>query len=487
MLKSRHTVLFALTAAALVVPAHSAHAAADQIQFTVSRLHLEGKLHFVIPADLDGDGVNELLVSHLPDGGAGGKVLALYKTDDGRHYGPHAARTISLDPKTGVVDVGDLNSDGRDDLFFTSDGRLSAYLTQEGGLFAEKPSTIFEHPYNLPYSREKAFRFKLAWDLNHDGRDDLFLTTMEGYALFLQNAQGRFPREPSQVFRLDYSSMMWEEGENIAIKYEIPFPTQLDINGDGTLDLVFSDGVFFHFFPFDPEQSMYGPPKVVKLPVEKPVFGMLRSVVDDIDGDGVPDILMMRVLGKKMQTNENYLFKGRPGLEFLDKPDQAILSEGAADTPVVLDLDGDGRKELITSSVKIGLSMFIDYFLRNRVRVDFSIYRIKDRSYEEDPVMVRSVYFKTEEEEGTPGAEQADFNGDGIDDFVLASQPEKLSFYLTDPDVLLPDEPTCEVEIPSYGVMVAEDLNGDGKDDIAITYPIEKRKGDFTILISGGE
>lgn len=489
MLKSRYPVLFALTAAALIVPAHSAPAEADQIQFTVSRIHLEGKLHFVVPADLDGDGVNELLVCHLPDrgAGAGGKVLALYRTNDGRHYGPHPARTISLDSKIGVVDVGDLNNDGRDDLIFTSDGRLSAYLTQEEGLLAEKPETIFEHPYNLPFARERAFRVRLVWDLNHDGRDDVLLPTMEGYTLFLQDARGRFPQSPSQTFQLDYSSVMWEEGEHIAIEYKIPSPTQLDIDGDGVLDLVFSDGNIFHFFPFDKEKAAYGPHKEVKLPVERPPFGLLHSVVDDIDADGAPDILLMRVSGKKMQTNEIAIFRGKPGPAYSDKEDQMIVREGAAEVPAVLDLDGDGKKELITGSVDIGLTFFIDYFLRNRIGINVSIYQIADRIYGEKPVKVKRVYFMTEEEEGTPGMEQADFNGDGLDDFVLAVSPDKLSFYFADPDVLLPDDPTCEVEVPSYGVMVAEDINGDGKDDLSITYPIEKRMGDLTLLISGGE
>jgi len=463
-----------------------APADAGEIQFGVSRLHLEGMIQFVLPAELDGRSFRELLVYYIGNRGDGNpdKRLAVFKSNDGVHYDPNPYQTISIDPGTGSIDVADLDNDGLDDIVVSAGPELKIYPQKSNAPDMQSPGTVLRVSCNLPYSRTQLFRFHLVRDLNHDGRGDILVPVMGGFALLLQDPSGRFPHEPTQILPLGYSSTMREYGGRIHIEYRIPAPTQLDFTGDGVSDLVFADGNLFHFFPFEPAPGVYGAPKTVKIRLEQTAFGRLHSEVDDVDSDGIPDILIMRVAGKKILTNEFYLFRGRPGLSYGDKEDQRMIRKGSAETPVIVDLSGDQRKELITSTVNVGLSLFVDYFMRNRVGVDISVYRIVDKIYEEKPARVERIYFRTEEEEGVPGSERGDFNGDGLDDFALATHPDKLSFYAADPKVLLRADPACEVEVPSYGKFSVEDINGDGRDDIAIFYPVEKRKGDLTVLIS---
>ena len=200
-------------------------------------------------------------------------------------------------------------------------------------------------------------------------------------------------------------------------------------------------------------------------------FGGYVTGGSDFDSDGIPDLLISSpgyTGGAVYDSGRVYAYSGADGALLYDL---RLISNPT----IIGDVTGDGVNDLIYGD---------PYYGRTR-------WGCKGRAVIYSGATGDATYSwvgpNNNSYIGGAVGGLPDQNGDGIDDFVLASQPEKLSFYLTDPDVLLPDEPTCEVEIPSYGVMVAEDLNGDGKDDIAITYPIEKRKGDFTILISGGE
>jgi len=462
----------------------------QEIQFVVSKINLPGQINFVMDSQAVENRSADIFISYTPDQGkqAGSKVIARLQTPDGLRYSAQSELAHTLDQDIGTIDFGDLNKDGRDDLIATKNGRIEILYQKEDGKFPQKSSLQFACPYNLPYSRKKVFQYDFLKDLNHDQKPDIFIPTIKGYALVAQDPQGRFPQMITQNINLDYSSSLSVYGQYLAIEYNLPIPSQIDINKDGMKDLVFSDGNTFTFFPFQPEEGKYGPAVTIKIPVERKPFGSLHAKVDEINGDGLPDIIIMRVSGKKILTNEIFLFKGQTGLVYPQKEDQLIHSEGAAQIPFIQDLNGDGKKELVTSSVKIGLSFFVDYFLRNRIGIDVSIYCLgQEQLYDEKPAKVRRLYFKTEEEEGSPAVQQGDFNNDGLKDFVLATHPDRLSFYLANPREFLSDKPACEVNVPAYGRITVRDFNGDGRDDMAIIYPVEKRKGDVTLLISAGD
>jgi len=454
-----------------------------------SRIHLPGEISCVLSADLDGDGTGEVVVGTLEDTGPGEprKVPAVFRAAPGGRYGPGPARTFPVPEGTGVVAFEDVNNDGRDDLVYTCRGSLWARPAGPDLRLADDPLRILRCAHSLPYARDRIFAVDLFRDMNHDGRPDILLPTPEGYALFLQAAGGGFSREPDASFALDYRATLSEAvpGRILGTHSQIPLPTQIDLDRDGVLDLVFADGDTCTFFPFRREAGAYGEPRTVRLPVPREGLQFVASQVDDLDADGWPDVFVMRGVARKVSLNiDNLFFRGRPGPSYPAREDRALSHERQIIPPWVMDLDGDRRKEFVTFSQRLNLNSVVDYFLRDRVAVDVAVHTIQEGVYGQEPAAVRKVFLTVEEEEGRPGAAAGDFNGDGRDDFVYTPDSARVHYLLCGGSAWIPERASYSLEIPSYGTRVVEDFNRDGRDDLAILYEVGKRRGDLTLLIS---
>lgn len=109
-----------------------------------------------------------------------------------------------------------------------------------------------------------------------------------------------------------------------------------DLDGDGVKDLV--AGAFWFKGPDFKEAKAYRPGKAM------PVIGYMEdsflSWVDDINSDGRNDILMASHPGKDLTL---YLNPGREGTWHAHR----VMTEAATESPLWMDLDKDGKKELI--------------------------------------------------------------------------------------------------------------------------------------------
>jgi hypothetical protein len=109
-----------------------------------------------------------------------------------------------------------------------------------------------------------------------------------------------------------------------------------DIDGDGVMDLV--AGAFWFKGPGFTEVKKYRPG------TSMPIIGYMEdsflSWVDDLNGDGRNDILMASHPGRFLTL---YLNPGDDG----DWPAHQVMSSAANESPIWVDLDGDGRKEIV--------------------------------------------------------------------------------------------------------------------------------------------
>jgi hypothetical protein len=110
-----------------------------------------------------------------------------------------------------------------------------------------------------------------------------------------------------------------------------------DIDGDGVKDLV--AGSFWIKGPAFTEVKAYREGKAV--PIGMYMEDSFLSWIDDLDGDGRNDILMASHPGKDLTL---YLNPGKDGGEW---PVHRVMTEAATESPLWLDLDADGKKELV--------------------------------------------------------------------------------------------------------------------------------------------
>jgi len=222
-----------------------------------------------LTGDLNGDGIVDLLV---PDSIQQTVVAYLGNGD-----GAFTLKSTTPTPLGGSVVEGDFNHDGKVD--FATSGNLIA-LGNGDGTF-QNPTYIVANPPSLGFSGIA------AGDINNDGWPDLVLTSGVTTIVLLNNRRGGFTQIPT-TFDATYGQ-----------------PILADLNGDGNLDLVVQSttpgsalvyvGDGKGIFTFQVELS-------------SPMRISGTNLVADINGDRIPDIMMLQ-----MNTVTVYLGQGGLG------------------------------------------------------------------------------------------------------------------------------------------------------------------------------
>ncbi|MCI0642982.1 MAG: VCBS repeat-containing protein [Gemmataceae bacterium] len=302
--------------------------------------------------DLDGDGIQDLLVADLggfrPSNKLCGSVVWLRGGKDGS-YTPHTL--LKNVGRVADVQAADFNGDGKLDLV------VAVFGWQEVGeiLLLENRTTDWSNPAFQPHLIEpRTGTIHVAvTDLNGDRKPDfvaLISQEHETVAAFLNQDSFRFTKET--IFQATHPA------------YGCSGMQLVDMNSDGALDVLLTNGDVLdspHLLkPYHSVQWLENPGKG-KYPFTHhhvaALYGVHRAVAADIDGDGDLDIIAVSYLPAEHfpQRAENLdaiilLEQTSPG-----KFARHTLEQKTCDhvTCAVGDVFGKGRMELVTGNFSL--------------------------------------------------------------------------------------------------------------------------------------
>jgi hypothetical protein len=428
----------------------------------------------VAVADVNGDGVPDLVVANAGDGTVG----VFLGHGDGT-FGAQQLFPAGISP--GSVAVADVNGDGIPDLVVADAGGGTEGAGTVSVLLG-KGDGSFGPPQSLPVGQFPTS--VVVADVNDDGKPDIVLANRDSdtVGVLLGNGDGTF--QPQQTFPVGASP------RSVAAA---------DVNGDGVPDLVvaaYNAGAVSVLLgngdgTFQPRTDI-------------PVGGRLLGLaLADLNGDGVPDLAVG--VGDVGVT----VLLGTPGGRF--------VAGGAADHPVrpaplVGDVNGDGVPDIVTLSragtilLRDGLPGSSGVFQAPLVVNPGPGAAARDVALLEGQAGDRiaaldarsaSVSFYARRPDGTftrsvgltlpPGTEAArllsgDLTGDGRDDLVvLDSATGRVLVYLQRPDGGYgpnPDYTLGAGNDPS--AITLADVNGDGLLDIVVA---NRGSGDISVLL----
>lgn len=300
------------------------------------------------PCDLDGDGRHDFVVAALgslfAEDHDRGQVVWLRRDGEAGRY--TAVPLLSGVGRVADVRPADFDGDGRTDLVVAEFGWLTT-----GGLHLLMQTGLDER--GVPQFRQEKLDFRHGWshvpvgDLNGDGRPDfvgLVSQEFESVVAFLNRGGGRF--EQQIVFEANDAG------------YGSSGIELVDLDGDGDLDVLMTNGDHFDGYFLSPRHSAAWLENVGAFPFERHelgrVPGIYRAVAADFTGDGLLDVAAISSIpvGTWSQPPEArrqtivWYEQTRPR-EFVERVVQRDNSSAGVALEAA-DVDGDGWIDLLT-------------------------------------------------------------------------------------------------------------------------------------------
>ena len=417
------------------------------------------------------------------------QYLAIHDIDGPGESDDAPLVTMKPEPNLIAYDIGRLGE--QDSLFFVAPGRILRY-NLEARSFEEVVQTRIIYGQNRAGNILPIDFFR---DINRDERDDLIVPDTVGYRVRLQRADGSLGDE---VVLEDSSSMTVTDG---IVSFESRPLYNADMNADGLSDLVIWRGNSMQVylqreglrFEEKPERIELGlgllseaelmafqgaPGSVDQSSLsERRIFS-----IEDRNGDGLPDLLIESTESSGVfdKRNDFHLHLGRledGRVAYDDTEDGVLRSDGLQYGLVTTDIDGDGKQDLLVRDVRFSFSRVIRALLSGSVPLKLHFFRMRDDGrYNEKANYETKTKVRFSISTGhmdIPAIQIADFDGDGLQDFVMQTDDNELSFLHGEPTVSLfaDDAVTRRVPLPRNGELVAaDDVNGDGRADLIIRY-----------------
>jgi hypothetical protein len=475
----------ALSAIALAFAAASG--AADR--FAVYGIRVLDRITDVLAADLDGDGRDDIVVLHnkgFPPEGERWVSFFWQRPDGG--YSTAADLAWELPDSVVAVDTGDVYGDpGVELLLLTPRGVSRAVCSRRARTVSVAPVISGVAGALLP-SKERAPAIDFAQDWNGDGRDDVAVMSSGAVLLFNSLPDYVFadPETVQVESRVGISVSTGDDSREfpaVSLTSRLPFLEPIDLDGDGDTDLVvhWADHLRFHLrndgaLSALPDQSLW-----LRLldddEKSRRDFELGVSVID-VDGDGIADLYGGKSTRQGVSDffSSLVLYFGDGSLDFKREPDWTADVQGMSQGHWI-DLDGNGRRELVLPVVSLGIADIIRILISKNVKVQFYFYFVSGAGkMSQEPDFIKDVTLEVGLEEGGEAQIvnfQGDYNGDGRKDMVVATGKDELSVFLgKEPSKgeLFEHRPEERIPVETFGHFDAVDLNGDGRDDMILYY-----------------
>jgi len=376
-------------------------------------------------------------------------------------FGFTGPEIFPIDPGTGFLRAADLDGDGLNDLIVVNNARSKlTLLYNQTGLTNRTARTtiggrrdVNELPADARFrvesiASEKRISSLVVDDLNGDGRPDLAYFG-EPKELVVQFNQGT--NAWSAPRRFDLTDGLLDANAL----------TSGDINGDQRTDLILLAEKHLYLIPQRPDQTLGEPEKL-------PYTGTVKAVqVLDLDGDGRNDLLLVNwdhpnPFRFRLQDSNGQL---GPEVHITLPPIRSYWAD---------DLDHDRKTEFITIAAKSGRAAISN--LRQRPS-ELIAGTIADGQFTVLPL--------PRTEKNRRGLAWADLNRDGYTDMLVAD-PEggQILIYTQQPDGSF-STPRTYPAFSGVTDMVAMDWNRDGSPEVFLLSPDEKQIGMATVESSG--
>ncbi len=393
------------------------------------------------------------------------------------------SHTLALPPRSGVYDLADVVAwPGVEMVLLRHDGVSLLSLADETGKRLDLP--VGASGSIATSEDERGFEaFKLVYD--DFGPEPWILVPQFGRLLAL-SVDGSVEASLDVGRRSNYyvvpSSGLISAESDIQLFIDVPKLSVGDVDGDGRIDIVSSTRHEIRVF-LRREDGSFASTSDRSIPLGLVTrrdhirgSGGVACEFRDFNADGKLDLLITHVEGSVTNaTTTTYVFVNRDGHWNLDAPDGTFTSTDALASNVLVDIDRDGALELLRIKIKFSLLEFIELLLTREVDAEIAIHRQEsDASFAEVPLLTRKFgipfSFETFRATGFVPTIAADLNRDGHVDLLTSGAGDEVEVFLGGGDSPF-SRRNARQKMSTAGVIEFADFDGDGLTDFVLFDP----------------
>ncbi len=462
-------------------------------------LNVEGEITSMLVRDQDGDGLKEIWVSYHE---GGQRFLGVFR--GAASYSNLPDLVVPVDPQAILFSVGDYDPFAGLDLLFIS--RTSGVLYPlaagdvGGGVRKLFDAELF---FSTPSCTAiPAWLSGSKLDMDGDGAEDLVIPEKRELRLFFAASRGfagdgspRSPWRAAASLPIAYYLLTGTREEKVSRVVEdfaeedkspppildttgaYPFPVFQDFDGDRRLDLIVKQpGYRLEVFR-QASPGAFSP--VPDLKLEAPWTKDATSLeLADLNGDRKLDAVAARLLLKDLATEVQVFVQdpSQPGQGF-EVPRQILRVQGFFRSPVLADLDRDGRLDLLVSTYRVDLLDQLKKSAVDEVELTHEIYAGgAETPFERRPSYQEKFLLRTRDlEGGNPRASLFaghDLTGDGRPDilFIDGGRSLRLHRSVAGKPLRFEEDPAFTERIEDPIALEIADLDVRGGEELILRY-----------------
>ena len=208
-----------------------------------------------------------------------------------------------------------------------------------------------------------------------------------------------------------------------------------------------------------------------KIPVNLEEKWEASSRMEDINKDGFPDLIVTQTRGTAKLEAQTHIYIAEAPYAYPEKPSATFIAKGALVSPLVMDVDGDEKKDVLIINIPFGLKNLMNFFMRGKVAVNLEAYRFDGGTYPALPTYHTALTMDAPEGREQVAYTMGDFNRDKRVDIAFSRTVDSLAIHLGSNEDLIAAKPEYIIAVPSFGQARSIALHDDTHKDIVLFHP----------------
>lgn len=382
------------------------------------------------------------------------KELCAFLADASGAYSSAPSLVMKLGADMGAAFFAETDGAPPQELVITDSKGATIHAFKNGGF---QPLKRVDFDSLLPGGVKKpVFLDNAAIHLDGDAMEEWMLPVSSGYAVRMSS--GEIVNVDCDVI----SEIKGDEGQTIT--HRMPVFQAFPVAGESRKGLAFLSNEFTEF-AYGPNWSKH---ERMRIPSDLEDKSNKNTQMADINGDGFPDLLITQTTGRVNIKVKTQVYIATAPFKYPEKPTSFFETSGVLTAPVLQDVNGDGMRDLIFAKIPLGVKLFVNYLVSQRLTVQVEVHLFKDGGFAKSADYHSTVTVDAPEGRERVAFTMADFNGDGRSDVAFGSGGTEIIIHTGEENRFMSSKPTYRLALPSYGEARPYDLNGNGSDDIVL-------------------